>query len=140
MAPRWSGPGSLARQGECWSAQATCSLDVQLCRHGPATVLTEFLYNRLCHCGVFGWISCNNQNITNFKEKLLKKIPKIFNYQKSQKNCKILPKVIKITKSGHTVDMWYTTSHNSLRVWPLSSKIDTPKNDHKNLVKILISE
>jgi hypothetical protein len=26
---------------------------------------------------------------------------KIFNYQKSQKNCEILPKVIKITKSGH---------------------------------------
>jgi hypothetical protein len=27
---------------------------------------------------------------------------KIFNYQKSQKNREILPKVIKITKSGHT--------------------------------------
>jgi hypothetical protein len=33
---------------------------------------------------------------------LLKKLPKIFNYQKSQKNREILPKVIKITKSGHT--------------------------------------
>jgi hypothetical protein len=29
-------------------------LDVQLCRHGPATVLIEFLNNRLCHSGVFG--------------------------------------------------------------------------------------
>jgi hypothetical protein len=29
-------------------------LDVQLCRHGPATVLIEFLNNRLCHYGVFG--------------------------------------------------------------------------------------
>jgi hypothetical protein len=28
---------------------AACNLDVQLCRHGPATVLTEFLNNRLCH-------------------------------------------------------------------------------------------
>jgi hypothetical protein len=33
---------------------------------------------------------------------LLKKLPKIFNYQKSQRNREILPKVIKITKSGHT--------------------------------------
>jgi hypothetical protein len=33
---------------------------------------------------------------------LLKKLPKIFNYQKSPKNREILPKVIKITKSGHT--------------------------------------
>jgi hypothetical protein len=31
-----------------------CNLDVQLCRHGPATVLIEFLNNRLCHYGVFG--------------------------------------------------------------------------------------
>ena len=31
------------------------------------------------------------------------KLPKIFNYQKSQKNREILPKVIKITKSGHIV-------------------------------------
>jgi hypothetical protein len=31
-----------------------CNLDVQLCRHGPATVLIEFLKNRLCHSGVFG--------------------------------------------------------------------------------------
>jgi hypothetical protein len=34
--------------------------------------------------------------------KITKKIPKNFNYQKSQKNREILPKVIKITKSGHT--------------------------------------
>ena len=53
-----------------------------------------------CNCS--HCISCDNQNITNFKEKLLKKLPKIFNYQKSQKNREILPKVIKITKSGHT--------------------------------------
>jgi hypothetical protein len=26
----------------------------QLCRHEPATVLIEFLNNRLCHYGVFG--------------------------------------------------------------------------------------
>jgi hypothetical protein len=32
----------------------------------------------------------------------LTEIPNIFNYQKSQKNREILPKVIKITKSGHT--------------------------------------
>jgi hypothetical protein len=24
------------------------------------------LNNRLCHSGVFGWISCDNENITNF--------------------------------------------------------------------------
>jgi hypothetical protein len=36
------------------------------------------------------------------KEKLLKQLPNIFNYQKSQKNREILPKVIKITKYGHT--------------------------------------
>jgi predicted PurR-regulated permease PerM len=41
--------------------------------------------------------------LLTFKEKLLKKLPKIFNYQKRQKNREILPKVIKITKSGHTV-------------------------------------
>ena len=28
---------------------AACKLVVQLCRHGPATVLIEFLNNRLCH-------------------------------------------------------------------------------------------
>ena len=33
---------------------------------------------------------------------ITKKLAKIFNYQKSQKNREILPKVIKITKSGHT--------------------------------------
>jgi hypothetical protein len=33
---------------------AACNLDVQLCRHGPVTVLIEFLNNRLCHSGVFG--------------------------------------------------------------------------------------
>jgi hypothetical protein len=107
-------PSTQSAQGEWWSAgfrrfswaawasslQFGCT--VQLCRHGPVTVLNEFLNNRLCYYGVFGWISCDNQNITNFKEKLLKKLPKIFNYQKSQKNRKILPKVIKITKSGHT--------------------------------------
>jgi hypothetical protein len=26
-----------------------------------------------------------------------------------------------------SLDIWYTISHNSLRAWPLSSKIDTPK-------------
>ena len=30
-----------------------CNLDVQLCKHGHATVLIEFLNNRLCHYGVF---------------------------------------------------------------------------------------
>jgi hypothetical protein len=34
--------------------QAACNLDVQLCRHGPVTVLTEFLNDRLCHYDVFG--------------------------------------------------------------------------------------
>ena len=34
--------------------------------------------------------------------KITKKLPRIFNYQKSPKNRKILLKVIKITKSGHT--------------------------------------
>ena len=34
--------------------QAACNLDVQLCMHGPVTVLTEFLNDRLCHYGVFG--------------------------------------------------------------------------------------
>ena len=33
---------------------------------------------------------------------ITKKNTKIFNDQKSQKNREILPKVIKITKSGHT--------------------------------------
>jgi hypothetical protein len=42
-------------------------LDVQLCKHGHATVLIDFLKNRFCHYGVFGWISWDNQNITNFK-------------------------------------------------------------------------
>ena len=32
---------------------AACNWDVQLCRHGPATVLIEFLNNRLCNYGVF---------------------------------------------------------------------------------------
>jgi hypothetical protein len=32
---------------------AAWNLDVQLSRHGPATVLNEFLKNRLCHYGVF---------------------------------------------------------------------------------------
>jgi hypothetical protein len=85
---------------------AACNLDVQLCKHGPATVPIEILNNRLCHYGVFGWISCDNQNITNFKQKLPKRLPKIFNYQKSQKNREILPKVNKITKSGHTDLFW----------------------------------
>ena len=61
------GPGSLARnqhrvsgdqQDSLHSARhlgpAACNLDVQLCKHGPATVLTEFLNNRLCHYDVFG--------------------------------------------------------------------------------------
>ena len=34
--------------------QAACNLDVQLCMHGPVTVLTEYLNDRLCHYGVFG--------------------------------------------------------------------------------------
>jgi hypothetical protein len=82
MMLRWSslGPGSLARnqhrvsgyqQDSVDSARqlgpAACNLDVQFCRHGPATVLNEFLKNRLCHYGVFCLISCDNQNITNFK-------------------------------------------------------------------------
>jgi hypothetical protein len=92
-------------------------LDVQLCRHGPATVFVEFLNNRLCHYGVFGWISCDNQNITNFKEKLLKKLPKFFNYQKSQKNREILPKVIKITKSGHTAISFPEYACSRVRLW-----------------------
>ena len=29
-----------------------CNLDVQFCKHGHATVLIEFLNNRLCHYGV----------------------------------------------------------------------------------------
>jgi hypothetical protein len=33
---------------------AACNLDVQLCRHKPATVLIELLKNKLCHYGVFG--------------------------------------------------------------------------------------
>jgi hypothetical protein len=33
---------------------------------------------------------------------ITKKLPKMFNYQKSPQNREILPKVIKITKSGHT--------------------------------------
>jgi hypothetical protein len=33
---------------------ASCNLDVKFCKHGPATVLIEFLNNRLCHYGVFG--------------------------------------------------------------------------------------
>jgi hypothetical protein len=33
--------------------RAVCNLDVELCRHGTATVLIEFLNNRLCHSGVF---------------------------------------------------------------------------------------
>jgi hypothetical protein len=70
---------------------AACNLDGQPCRHGPAAVLNGFLNNKLCHYGVFCSISCDNQNITNFK-KITKKLPKIFNYQKSQKNCEILPK------------------------------------------------
>ena len=41
-------------------------------------------------------------------KKLLKKLPNIFNYQKSQKNREILPKVIKITKSGHTASSYHT--------------------------------
>ena len=32
---------------------AACNLDVQLCRHGPASVLIEIFNNRLCHYGVF---------------------------------------------------------------------------------------
>ena len=33
---------------------AACNLEVQLCKHGSATVLIEFLNNRLCHYGVSG--------------------------------------------------------------------------------------
>jgi hypothetical protein len=39
--------------------------------------------------------------LLTFREITFKKLPKIFNYQKSQKNREILPKVIKITKTGH---------------------------------------
>ena len=59
-------PGSLARNQHRVSGDqqdsadsagqlgpTACNLDVQLCRHGSATVLIEFLNNRLCH-GVFG--------------------------------------------------------------------------------------
>jgi hypothetical protein len=61
------GPGPLARnqhrvggdqQDSVDSAgqlgPEACNLDVQLCKHGHATVLIEFLNNRLCHYGVFG--------------------------------------------------------------------------------------
>jgi hypothetical protein len=82
MTPQWlgPGPGSLAcnqhrvsgdQQDSLDSAgqlgPEACNLDVQLCKHGHATVLIEFFNNRLCHYGVFGWISWDNQNITNFK-------------------------------------------------------------------------
>jgi hypothetical protein len=75
MLPRWSGlgPGSLARnqQDSVNSAgqlvSAACNLVGQLCRHRPATVLNGFLNSKLCHYGVFCSISCDNQNITNFK-------------------------------------------------------------------------
>jgi hypothetical protein len=36
---------------------AACNLDGQLCRHGSATVLNEFLNNKLCHFNVLCWIS-----------------------------------------------------------------------------------
>jgi hypothetical protein len=61
------GPGSLARNQHRVSGDqqdsvdsagqlrpAACNLDVQLRRHGPVTVLFEFLNNRLCHYYVFG--------------------------------------------------------------------------------------
>jgi hypothetical protein len=77
------GPGSLALNQHRVSGDQQDSVDsAGLCRHGPVTVFIEFLNNKLCHFDVFGWISCDNQ--------------------KSQKNREILPKVIKITKSGHT--------------------------------------
>ena len=60
-------PGSLARNQHRVSGDqqdsvdsagqlrpAACNLDVQLCKHGPVTVLIEFLNNRLCHYDVFG--------------------------------------------------------------------------------------
>ena len=63
-------PSPQSAQGECLSVDqqdslgfvdsagqlgpAACNLDVQLCRHGPVTVLIEFLNNRLCHYDVFG--------------------------------------------------------------------------------------
>ena len=61
------GPGSLARNQHRVNGDQqdsvdssgqlgpeACNLDVQLCTHEPATVLIEFLNNRLCHYGVFG--------------------------------------------------------------------------------------
>ena len=57
---------SVDSAGQLWPA--ACNLDVQLCRHGPVTVLFEFLNNRLCHYYVFGLISCDNQHIANFKK------------------------------------------------------------------------
>jgi hypothetical protein len=80
MAPRWSGPGSLARNqhaagewwspGFCWFIWTAWASSLQF----GCTALQAWtcncshwiLNNRLCHSGVFGWISCDNQNITNF--------------------------------------------------------------------------
>jgi hypothetical protein len=96
---------SIQLDNLAWLGLGACNLDVQLCRHGPVTVLIAFLNNRLCHYGVLVEFRVITKILqTLIKEKLLKKLPKIFNYQKSQKNREILPKVIKITKSGHTDD------------------------------------
>ena len=67
LGTRLPGPGFLARNqhrvsGDQYNSvdssgqlgSTACNLDVQLCRHGPATVLIEFLNNRLCHSGLFG--------------------------------------------------------------------------------------
>jgi hypothetical protein len=41
---------SIQLDNLAWLGPAACNLDVQLCRHGPVTVLIAFLnINRLCH-------------------------------------------------------------------------------------------
>jgi hypothetical protein len=113
---------------------AACNLDGQQSRHGPATALNEFFNNKLCHYGVY---FVEFHMITKILPTLRKITKKIFNYQKSQKNREILPKVIKITKSGHTVASSSQETGTSAEYGNVTSKGE-PVADLRHRIKIHI--
>jgi hypothetical protein len=59
-------PEPAISTGQWWSARFRRFSWIAWAGQGPATVLIEFWNNMLCY-GVFGWISSDNQNITNYK-------------------------------------------------------------------------
>jgi hypothetical protein len=68
-------------------------------KHGHATVLIEFLNNRLCHYGVFGWIHEITKILLTLRE-ITKKITKNFQLPKKSEKSR------NITKSNLNYQIW----------------------------------